>query len=81
MKIEPESWRILSPLLDQWLELPEELRAGWMENLGPEHAGVLPVLRQLIATQAAIDDKRLSEYAAQDGRIAELRAGHAFFPT
>ena len=54
MKIEPEAWRRLSPLLDQWLELPEELRAGWIENLGPEHAALLPMLRQLIASQATI---------------------------
>ena len=79
MKVEPELWRILSPLLDQWLELPEELRAGWIENLGPEHARLLPVLRQLIATQAAIDDggflKTLPKIdgAADSGASGEAR--------
>ncbi len=46
MKIDPESWPALSLLLDQWLDLPEESRAAWLENLGPEYAGLLPSLRK-----------------------------------
>jgi hypothetical protein len=46
MRIDPESWPALSKLLDEWLDLPEESRAGWLESLGPEHAAILPALRQ-----------------------------------
>jgi serine/threonine-protein kinase len=55
MKIDPEVWPILSRLLDQWLDLAEESRARWLENLGPEYASALPVLRQLIVNQASIE--------------------------
>jgi serine/threonine-protein kinase len=57
MKIEPESWPLLSQLLDQLLDLPPESRSGWLENLGPEHAAVLPMLRRAIATQASAESE------------------------
>src|SRR5882762_5483553 len=59
MKIDPESWPTLSRLLDEWLDLPEESRAAWLENLGPEYAGILPVLRKLALSQESVDDDRL----------------------
>lgn len=55
MKIDPESWPVLSRLLDEWLDLPEASRAAWLENLGPQNAGILPLLRELIANQANIE--------------------------
>jgi serine/threonine protein kinase len=55
MKIDPESWPTLSRLLDQWLDLPEESRDEWMEKLGPEYAGILPVLRKLVLSKERID--------------------------
>ena len=55
MKIDPDSWPALSQLLDQWLELPEEARAGWLETLGPDHASFMPMLRQLIDAERGID--------------------------
>jgi serine/threonine-protein kinase len=57
MKIDPDSWPALSRLLDQWLELPEEARAGWLETLGPDDAGSIPMLRQVMAAQRGIDDQ------------------------
>ena len=55
MNIVPDSWPVLSRLLDEWLELPEEARTGWLENLGPEYGDVVPVLRRLVAAQPEID--------------------------
>ena len=52
VKIDPQTWPILSQLLDEWLDLPPEARSSWMENLGPEYADVLPALRELLAAQA-----------------------------
>jgi serine/threonine protein kinase len=59
MIIDPESWPALSGLLDQWLDLPEESRAEWLENLGPEYADILPVFRKLVLSQEGIDPDRL----------------------
>ena len=55
MKIDPESWPSLSKLLDEWLDLPQESRATWLENLGPEHSSLQPLLRQLIANQSTTE--------------------------
>jgi serine/threonine-protein kinase len=55
MKIDPESWRVLSRLLDEWMDLPEDQRAAWLEGLGPEHENLLPALRQMIGAQAEIE--------------------------
>lgn len=55
MRIDPFSWPTLSRLLDQWLDLPEESRANWLESLDAEHANVLPMLRQLIANQSEVE--------------------------
>lgn len=52
MRIDPESWSVLSKLVDEWLDLPEESRAAWLENLEPEHADVAPMLRQMMLNQA-----------------------------
>src|SRR5713226_3748827 len=48
MKIDPETWPTLSKLLDECLDLPEESRSSWLESLAPEHAPLLPALRELL---------------------------------
>jgi serine/threonine-protein kinase len=55
MRIDPASWPVLSRLLDECLDLPEPSRAAWLESLGPEHASVLPLLRQMLETENALD--------------------------
>ena len=52
MTIDPESWPDLSRLLDEWLDLPEESRAAWLERLEPRYAALLPALRQMIEAEA-----------------------------
>ncbi len=49
MKVDPQSWPIVSRLMDQWLDLPPERRGEWLASLGPEYASVLPKLRELLA--------------------------------
>src|SRR5215813_13423376 len=51
--IDRTSWPTLSKLLDEWLDLAPELRASWVESLGPEYDHVLPSLRNLLACRAA----------------------------
>src|SRR5579862_1867834 len=81
MKIDPASWPTLSQLLDQWLELPQESRETWLENLGPEHAGTLPVLRQLIAGQKRVEsDDFLDTLPRVEESANGGAAGSALFP-
>src|SRR5689334_16505640 len=49
MKVDPESWPTVSQLMDEWLDLPPEQRERWLANLGPEHAKILPALRELLS--------------------------------
>src|SRR5437667_3000033 len=55
MHVDLRSWPILSPLMDQWLELPEAERTEarreqWLQqHLPPEHVQLLPALRELLA--------------------------------
>jgi eukaryotic-like serine/threonine-protein kinase len=55
LKIDPQNWPTVSQLLDEWLDLPSESRAGWLENLGPEHGAVAPLLRELLEGQTSAD--------------------------
>ena len=54
LKIDPKTWPTLSRLLDEWLELPPESRSGWLENLGPNYAGLLPTLRELLTSEQSV---------------------------
>ena len=72
MNIVPDSWPVLSRLLDQWLELPPDARADWLENLGSEYTDVLPVLRRLIAAQPEIDARGFLETLPDVGRSGPI---------
>jgi serine/threonine-protein kinase len=52
MQIDPEHWPLISRLLDEYLGLPVSARAGWLENLGREYAGLVPELRGLLSHSA-----------------------------
>ena len=71
MKIDPHLWLTLSRLLDQWLDLPDDSRAGWLENLGPEYAAFVPALRQLIAAQETISANGLLDTMPRVGGPAD----------
>jgi len=49
MQVDPEAWPVLSALMDEWLDLPEERRAAWLASLDPKHANLLPTLRELLS--------------------------------
>src|SRR5690349_4054225 len=79
MKIDPGSWPALSRLLDECLDLPAPSRAAWLESLGPEHAPVLPLLRQMIERRASETENFLDTLpklqAAVDGAAAGAHIG------
>ena len=59
MQVDPESWPMLSALMDEWLELPEDRRAAWLDSLEPTHAELLPALRELLSQPAPAFLERL----------------------
>src|SRR4029079_15701804 len=47
--VDPGDWPGLERLLDAALDLPPEQRETWMASLGPEHANLLPALRDMLS--------------------------------
>ena len=48
-------WATLSGLLDRALELPDDRRARWIENLPPEHDAIRPRLRRLLFASGSVE--------------------------
>jgi len=53
MTLDPETWRVLSPLLDEALELEGVAREAWLAQLGGDAAALVPLLRDILSHQAA----------------------------
>jgi serine/threonine protein kinase len=51
IRFDSAAWPALSELLDQWLDLEPEARAGWLESLGPEYDRFKPALLDLLGAQ------------------------------
>jgi serine/threonine-protein kinase len=49
------SWQAFSRLLDEALELPPTERLAWLDALGPEHDGVKPALRAVLARASGVE--------------------------
>ena len=78
LKIDPQTWPTLSRLLDEWLDLPPESRSGWLEKLGPDYAGLLPILRELLrGEQNARADTFLNKLPGLRDTGASASAGFA----
>jgi len=48
MAMTPATWKALSELLDQGLELPDDARKGWMDEVQRSHPNLGPSLRKLM---------------------------------
>ena len=55
LDIDAPTWRRVSPLLDAALDLPPQVRLGWLEALPAQHADLKGTLRELLARAARIE--------------------------
>jgi serine/threonine protein kinase/tetratricopeptide (TPR) repeat protein len=55
LQIDAASWSTLSRLLDEALDQRPADRAAWLESLGPEHEGLKPQLRDLLAAKSPVE--------------------------
>ena len=67
MQVDPESWPVLSALMDEWLDLPEERREAWLTGLEAKHPDLLPTLRELLAQPKADFLRTLPEIGDDPG--------------
>src|SRR5262245_61637122 len=51
-----DEWLTLNSLLDEALDLPDESRARWIDNLPRQHDAIRPRLRRLLLAPGADDD-------------------------
>lgn len=82
MRIEAHTWRALSTLLDQALELPDHAHEAWLASLRADQAALEPMLRELLQRRAAPETRdfleRLPAFTltdSADGDEDNLRAG------
>ena len=55
LDIDATTWRRVSPLLDTALDLPPQMRAGWLAALPAQHADLKGTLRDLLARAASVE--------------------------
>jgi len=60
-KLSPEQWQILSPYLDQALELPDDERSAWLAALRREDAALAAQLETLLAEHRALSEEGFLE--------------------
>jgi len=55
MELTPATWKVLSDLLDQGFELPEDARARWLDDVHRQHPELGTALRKLMAAHSAAE--------------------------
>ncbi len=73
-----ERWRLLSPHLDQVLDLPPEERQRYLENLAGDDPELAADLELLLGEERALHDENYLEHDAQDLLAESPLVGHVF---
>src|SRR5829696_9032113 len=68
--INPERWRVLSPFLDQALEVVAEERGAWLAALSTRDAALAADLHAILAQQHGVVQSRFMERAVLDPQAA-----------
>jgi serine/threonine protein kinase len=76
--INPDRWRVLSPYLDEALEIAADERAAWLASISARDAALAAELQTILAEHQVIHDSRFLEEAVIDPRATLLQslAGH-----
>jgi serine/threonine protein kinase/tetratricopeptide (TPR) repeat protein len=68
--ISPQRWRILSPYLDEALELEPEARAAWLATLGQRDAALAGELRMILAEHEVVHQAGFMDVPVIDPHMA-----------
>ena len=66
-RLDPEQWRVLSPYLDEVLEIESERRAAWLASIEAKDADIASALRLLLADHKAIEESGFLDGVVQVG--------------
>ena len=77
-RISPERWRVLSPYLDQALEISAEGRAAWLASISVRDAALATELGAILAGHQTVHDSGFLERPVLDPRntVPQSLAGH-----
>lgn len=75
MQVDPEALPVLLGLMDEWLELPEEQRAGWMSEIERTRPELFPALLELLRRPPSGFLETLPQITAADETEAWLKPG------
>jgi serine/threonine protein kinase len=67
--ISPERWRLLSPYLDQALDVPADRLSSWLQSLAARDAALAADLNTVLAQQRAVQQAHFLEHAVLDPRL------------
>jgi len=70
MAIDPEVWPVVSRLMDEWMDLPEDRRAEWLVTVEAQHRELIPVLRGLLKEPKPDFLATLPQIDIEDGALA-----------
>jgi serine/threonine protein kinase/tetratricopeptide (TPR) repeat protein len=66
--IDPDRWRVLSPYLDEALEIATEERATWLASISTYDPALATDLRTMLAQHQVVHESRFLEHAVLDPR-------------
>ena len=85
--IDVGSWKVLSGLLDQALELPPPALEGWLDALAPEYEALKPQLRRMLTRHSQVETgdflntlPKFDVDPAQDAPVSTERSGDVIGP-
>jgi serine/threonine protein kinase len=73
--VSPERWRLLSPYLDEALEIPAAERTAWLASIQARDMALAADLRAMLETQQALHESRFLEGAVLDPHVSPSLAG------
>ena len=65
-RISPDRWRVLSPYLDEALDIPAEGRGAWLASISAKDASLAAELRGILAQHQIVHDSAFLEHTVLD---------------
>ena len=73
--VSPERWRVLSPYLDEALEIPAAQREAWLASIQARDISLAADLRAMLQEHRSLDSARFLEHAVLDPHVPLSLAG------